>query len=99
MTPTKASVHFKIEQLLIEKQKWIDEQLAIFNVFEQTTDIIKLIHQQASERYDEQLELLHQLYNKLKKHTIISNNGNKLVQNTNWKDSCLNSVKTNYFNY
>lgn len=37
---------------------------------------------------------------KLKKHTIISNNGNKLVQNPNWKDSCLNnSVKTNYFNY
>ena len=65
MTPTKASVHFKIEQLLIEKQKWIDEQLANFNVFEQTTDIIKLIHQQASERYDEQLESLHQLYKKL----------------------------------
>ena len=37
--------------------------------------------------------------NKLKKHTIISNNGNNLVQNPNWKDSCLNSVKTNYFNY
>ena len=36
---------------------------------------------------------------KLKKHTIINNNGNKLVQNPNWKDSCLNSVKTNYFNY
>lgn len=36
---------------------------------------------------------------KLKKHTIINNNGNKLVQNPNWKVSCLNSVKTNYFNY
>lgn len=36
---------------------------------------------------------------KLKKHTIINNNGNKLVQNPSWKDSCLNSVKTNYFNY
>ena len=36
---------------------------------------------------------------KLKKHTIISNNGNKLIQNPNWKDSYLNSVKTNYFNY
>ena len=65
MTPTKAHVHFKIEQLLIEKQKWVDEQLANFNVFERTTDIIKLIHQQAAERYDEQLESLHQLYNKL----------------------------------
>ena len=65
MTPTKVSVHFKIEQLLIEKQKWVDEQLANFNVFERTTDIIKLIHQQAAERYDEQLESLHQLYNKL----------------------------------
>ena len=65
MTPTKANVHLKIEQLLIEKQKWVDEQLANFNVFERTTDIIKLIHQQAAERYDEQLESLHQLYNKL----------------------------------
>ena len=65
MTPTKAEVHFKIEQLLIKKQKWIDEQLANFNVFEQTTDIIKLIHWKASERYDKQLESLHQLYNKL----------------------------------
>ena len=65
MTPTKAEVHFKIEQLLMEKQKWIDEQLANFNVFERTTNIIKLIHQQAAERYDERLESLHQLYNKL----------------------------------
>lgn len=65
MTPTKANVHLKIEQLLIEKQKWIDEQLANFNVFERTTDIIKLIHLQASERYDKQLESLHRLYNKL----------------------------------
>ena len=36
---------------------------------------------------------------KLKKHTIISNNGNKLDQNPNWKDSCFNGVKTNSFNY
>ena len=36
-----------------------------FNMFERTTDIIKLIHQQANERYDEQLESLHQHYNKL----------------------------------
>lgn len=62
---TKADVHFKIEQLLIEKQKWIDEQLSNFNVFERTSDIIKLIHQQAAEKYDAQLEALHQLYNKL----------------------------------
>lgn len=55
----KADVHFKIEQLLIEKQKYIDDQLGNFNVFEQTTEIIKLIHQQAAERYDEQLESLH----------------------------------------
>ena len=41
---TKAGVNFKIEQLLIEKQKWIDDQLSNFNMFEQTTDIIKLIH-------------------------------------------------------
>lgn len=41
----KASVNFKIEQLLIEKQKWIDDQLSNFNMFERTTDIIKLIHQ------------------------------------------------------
>lgn len=61
----KAGVHFKIEQLLIEKQKWIDEQLSNFNVFEQTSDIIKLIHQQAAEKYDTQLEALHQLYNTL----------------------------------
>ena len=65
MTPTKANIHFKIEQLLIEKQKWIEEQLSNFNVFERTTNIIKLIHQQAAERYDEQLESLHQIYNKL----------------------------------
>lgn len=62
---TKAGVHFSIEQLLLEKQKWIDDQLKNFNVFEQITDIIKLIHQQASERYDEQLESLHKRYNKL----------------------------------
>ena len=61
----KAGVHYKIEQLLIEKQKWIDDQLSNFNMFERTTDIIKLIHQQASERYDERLESLHQHYNKL----------------------------------
>lgn len=61
----KAGVHFKIEQLLIEKQKYIDDQLSNFNVFEQTSDIIKLIHQQAADKYDEQLESLHQLYNKL----------------------------------
>ena len=36
--------NFKIEQLLIEKQKWIDDQLSNFNMFERTTDIIKLIH-------------------------------------------------------
>ena len=62
---TKAGVNFEIEQLLIEKQKWIDDQLSNFNVFERTTDIIKLIHQQASERYDEQFESLHQCYNRL----------------------------------
>ena len=61
----KAGVHYKIEQLLIEKQKWVDDQLTNFNMFERTTDIIKLIHQQASERYDERLESLHQHYNKL----------------------------------
>ena len=61
----KAGVHYKIEQLLIEKQKWIDDQLSNFNMFERTTDIIKLIHQQASERYDERLESLHKRYNKL----------------------------------
>ena len=61
----KAGVHFKIEQLLIEKQRWIEEQLSNFNVFEQTSDIIKLIHQQAAEKYDEQLKSLHQLYNEL----------------------------------
>lgn len=61
----KAGVYFKIEQLLIEKQKWIDDQLSSFDVFEQTTEIIKLIHQQAAEKYDEQLESLHRLYNKL----------------------------------
>lgn len=61
----KAGVHFKIEQLLIEKQKYIDDQLSNFNVFEQTTEIIKLIHQQAAEKYDEQLKSLYQLYNKL----------------------------------
>lgn len=61
----KAGVHFKIEQLLIEKQKYIDDQLSNFNVFERTTEIIKLIHQQAADKYDEQLESLHQLYNKL----------------------------------
>ena len=85
MTPTKASVHFKIKQLLIEKQKWIDEQLANFNVFEQTTDIIKLIHQQASERYDKQLESLHQLYNKLQETALNAQNmvisGNKNMSN------------------
>ena len=59
----KASVHYKIEQLLIEKQKWIDDQLSNFNMFERTTDIIKLIHQQASERYDELLGSLHKCYN------------------------------------
>ena len=62
---TKAGVNFKIEQLLIEKQKWIDDKLSNFNMFERTTDVIKLIHQQASERYNEQLESLHQCYNKL----------------------------------
>ena len=70
MTPTKANIHFKIEQLLIEKQKWIEEQLSNFNVFERTTNIIKLIHQQAAERYDEQLESLHQIYNKLEETTL-----------------------------
>lgn len=59
----KAGVNFKIEQLLIEKQKWIDNQLSNFNMFERTTDIIKLIYQQASERYDERLESLHKCYN------------------------------------
>lgn len=61
----KAGVYFKIEQLLIEKQKYIDDQLSNFNVFEQTSDVIKLIHQQAAEKYDEQLESLYRLYNKL----------------------------------
>lgn len=61
----KAGVHFKTEQLLIEKQKYIDDQLSNFNVFERTTEIIKLIHQQAADKYDEKLESLHQLYNKL----------------------------------
>lgn len=61
----KAGVYFKIEQLLIEKQKWIDDQLSNFNVFEQTTEIIKLIHQQAAEKYDAQLESFYKLYNKL----------------------------------
>lgn len=61
----KAGVHFSIEQLLIEKQKWIDDQLKNFNIFERTSDIIKLIHQQASERYDERLESLHKRYNEL----------------------------------
>lgn len=61
----KAGVHFKIEQLLIEKQKWIDDQLSNFNIFERTSDVIKLIHQQAADKYDEQLKSLHQLYNKL----------------------------------
>ena len=61
----KAGIHFKIEQLLIEKQKYIDDQLSNFSVFEQTSDVIKLIRQQAAEKYDEQLESLHQLYNKL----------------------------------
>lgn len=61
----KAGVYFKIEQLLIEKQKWIDDQLSNFSVFERTTKIIKLIHQQAAEKYDAQLETLHQLYNEL----------------------------------
>lgn len=61
----KAGVHFKIELLLIEKQKWIDDQLSNFNIFERTSDVIKLIHQQAAEKYDAQLEALHQLYNKL----------------------------------
>lgn len=61
----KAGVYFKIEQLLIEKQKWIDDQLSNFNVFEQTTEIIKLIHQQASEKYDELLKSFHQFYNEL----------------------------------
>ena len=60
---TKAGVNFKIEQLLIEKQKWIDDQLSNFNMFERTTDIIKLIHQQASERYNEPLGSLHKCYN------------------------------------
>lgn len=36
-----------------------------FNMFERTTGIIKLIHQQASEEYDEQFESLHQCYNEL----------------------------------
>lgn len=62
---SKADVHFKIERLLIEKQKYIDDQLSNFSVFERTSDVIKLIHQQAAEKYDEQLESLHQLYNKL----------------------------------
>lgn len=61
----KVDVHFRIEQLLIEKQKWIDKQLSDFNVFERTTKIIKLIHQQAAEKYDARLKALHQLYNKL----------------------------------
>lgn len=61
----KADVHFKIEQLLIEKQKYIDDQLSNFDVFDRNTDTISLIHQQAAERYDGQLESLHQLYNKL----------------------------------
>lgn len=43
----------------------LDDQLSNFSVFEQTSDVIKLIHQQAADRYDEKLESLHQLYNKL----------------------------------
>lgn len=62
---TKPGVHDKIEQLLIEKQKWIDDQLSNFSVFERTTDIIALIHQQAADKYNEQLESLHKLYNEL----------------------------------
>ena len=46
-------------------EKWIDDQLSNFSVFERTSDVIKLIHQQAADKYDEQLESLHQLYNKL----------------------------------
>ena len=35
----------------------------------------------------------------LKKRTITNSNGDKLVQNPDWTTTCLNSVKTNYFNY
>lgn len=62
---TKPGVLDKIEQLLIEKQKWIDEQLGKFYIFDRTTDRIKLIHDQAAERYDEQIKSLYKLYNEL----------------------------------
>lgn len=62
---TKAGVHDRIEQLLIKKQEWIDDQLSNFSVFERTTDIIKLINQQAADMYNGQLESLHKLYNEL----------------------------------
>lgn len=62
---TKAGVHDRIEQLLAEKQKWIDDQLGKFYIFDRTTDRIKLIHQQAADIYNGRLESLHKLYNEL----------------------------------
>lgn len=57
----KASVNFKIEHPFTRKSK--SGLMTNFNMFERTTDIIKFIHQQASEKYDEQLESLHKCYN------------------------------------
>lgn len=53
----------EIEQLLIEKSNWIDGQLKNFPILDRTTDLIELIHQQASDRFDDRLRLLHQKYN------------------------------------
>lgn len=53
----------EIEQLLIEKSNWIDEQLKNFSILDKTTDLIELIHQQTADRFDDQLRLLHQKYN------------------------------------
>ena len=53
----------EIEQLLIEKSNWIDEQLKNFPILDRTTDLIELIHQQAADHFDDRLRLLHQKYN------------------------------------
>ena len=62
---TKPGIQSKIDQLLAEKDNWIDEQLKNVYVFNRTTDRIKLIHQQAAERYDRLLELLYKRYDDL----------------------------------
>ena len=64
---TKAKLALKIEDLKAEKQKWIDDELAKYELADQTDNIMKSVYQQAAARYNERLGSLQKAYDALSK--------------------------------